>query len=180
VATDSPTRIAWDSNIVIDALEKEKSARYQWVKPLILDAEASKLIIVLSSVCIAETCRVDGKDMHLNNETVRDFFDRSYLELYAADRAICLVARDIRTKYDIDGADSIHLATAIVAGVSIFLTNDGDSVRQRNKKKNPTPVLPLDQKLTSASGVLRVLTPKLYEEMLKTTANPMFAKPEQK
>jgi predicted nucleic acid-binding protein len=165
--------VAWDSNVVIDCLEKEKSARYEWVKPILLDAEADKVAIVISSIAIAETTRIDGRDMHIENKVVQDFFDEPYIDLHAAHRAIALIAREIRTHYDVDGADSIHLATAVFNDVPVFLTNDGDSKRQRNKKKNPTPLLPLDKLIVIKSGHLRVMTPKQYDEMARDAAQPL-------
>ena len=155
-------------------LGKGKIRADEWVKPLLDDAEKKKLILVVSSIAIAETCRIDGKDVAIADEVVRDFFDREYIALYAADRAISEIARDIRCKHEIDGADSIHLATAVFAGVSIILTNDGDSKRQRNKKKNPTPLLPLDKLLTSGGQPLRILTPKAFDEMRRLEVNPLM------
>lgn len=176
MATNSPKRLAWDSNVVIDSLEKEKSNRYQWVKPLIVDADDGKLVIIISSIAVAETCRIDGKDMRIENDIIRDFFDRTYVELYSADRAVAEIAREIRTQHNVDGADSLHIATAIRAGVGVMLTNDGDSTRQKNKKKNPTPLLPLDKKLISDGKPLRIMTPQQYQQILRDDSQPMFAK----
>ena len=168
------TKIAWDSNIVIDCLQK-KQPRYQWISPMLLEAEAGNLLIVISAISIMETTRIDGKEVHEHDDLVTAFFDKPYVELHAGHRKIAEIARAIRIKHDVDGADSIHLATAAITDTQIFLTNDGDAQRQRNKGKNPTPLLPHDGKIKIPSGVLRIMTPESYDKMCQTAAHPIYA-----
>lgn len=142
---------------------------------MLKEAEAGSLLIVLSSLSIMETTRIDGKAIHEHDGIIKAFFDKPYIDLHACDRKIAEAARGIRIKHDVDGADSIHLATASLTETTIFLTNDGDALRQRNKGKNPTPLLPHDGKIKTPSGILRIMTPESYDKMCQTAAHPIYA-----
>lgn len=168
VAGNQGNKIAWDSTVIIDCLQK-KVGRYEWVEPLIKEAESDGLMIVVSALALAEAFRVDGQPATDDLQIIESFFDRPYIYPESATTHIGKIARDLRRDYGIDGIDAMHVATAIGTGCEFFLTNDGEA------RKKKTPLLPLDGKIPiDGSRFLRVMTPKQYQEMKTNAAMPLF------
>lgn len=168
MATNQLPRVAWDSVVVIDFLD-QKAGRYSFILPIAKDAENGKLMIVVSTMAIAETLHL-GHLKPDEEQIIFDFFERPYVHREAAGLFVCEQARDIRRAHPVDGADSIHLATAALLDVPFFLTNDGESKR---KKK---PLLPLDKKIIMANKQpLRIMTPEDYDKIQRLAAAPLLA-----
>jgi predicted nucleic acid-binding protein len=135
-------------------------------------AEAGELLIVVSTMAIAETYKIDGETPDGAKRIIQEFFDRKWIDPVAAGRRVAEVAAEIRRGHGIKGADSIHVATALVTRCPILLTDDG-----RDKSKKHT-LLPLDGLLALDGDPLRIMTPEDYHAMRVAEVNPIFAKPE--
>ena len=119
---------------------------------------------------IAETLRLTGT-LSADQETIiSDFFERPFVHRESVGLFIAERARDIRRKYEVDSADSIHIATAAQTNSQFFLTYDG--TKRRNKK----PLLKLDQQIFLADGSpLRIVTPEEYDNIQRLKAQPLVA-----
>lgn len=162
-------QIAWDSCIVIHFLE-QTPGHFPVIFPIAKDAEDKKLKIVVSMLTIAETLRITGK-LSVDQETIiSDFFERPFIHREAVGLFIAERARDIRRKYEVDSADSIHIATAAQTNSQYFLTYDG------TKRRNKSPLLKLDQQILLADGSpLRIITPEDYDNIQRLKAQPLLA-----
>jgi hypothetical protein len=169
VTNNQAQKIAWDSCVVIDSLQKTPG-RYVHIRPLILDAEADKLIVVVSAMAIVETIRVDGHAPPADLKIIEDFFDNPWVHPEAAGVKIAKIARDVRRAHKVDGIDAVHIATALATDAPVFLTTDGVA------KKKKTPLLPLDN-LISIDGkpALRIRTPEQHQKVLFAAAAPLLA-----
>ena len=164
---NKPLQVAWDSTVIIDCLQK-KEDRYQWIRPLVQDAEAEKLKIVVSSFSVAEAFKVDGVEPPEDMRLIQEFFDFTWVRSEGSGIPVMEKARDLRRQFNIDGIDAVHVATAVYTNTPFFLTNDGEG------RKKKTPLLPLDNQIPIEGGYLRVMTPKQYHDMRVIEANPIF------
>lgn len=168
--SNQPTRIAWDTTVVIDCLQK-KAGRYEWIKPLILEAEEGNIMIVVSSMAMTETFKINGVAPEDELRIIEGFFDRTYIHPESTSTHIAEISRSLRRQYPLEAIDSIHIASAVGTNCPYLLTNDGDNPK---KKK---PILPLDRKIPIKDGVLRIMTPRQYHEMMVAEANPILRIP---
>ena len=159
--------IAWDSTVTIDCVSK-RVGRYQWIQPLIVRAEAGELMVVVSTMAIMETFKIQGETTENADRIIQEFFDRKWIDPVAAGRKVAEVAARTRRDHGIKGIDSIHVATALVTKTDVLLTDDG-----RNSDKKNT-LLPLDGLISLDGRVLRIMTPEKYHHMKVAAANPLF------
>lgn len=161
--------MAWDSVVVIDCLEK-RVGRYEFISPLIKEAEAKELTVVVSTMAQTETQRFAGSQPEDEIRIIDEFFDREWVHPEDMGSAIAKIARDICIKHKIEHRDAVHIATAKFRHCPIFLTNDGMA------KKKRAPLLPLDGKILLSDGTpLRIMTPQQYMEMTPLEGKPLFA-----
>lgn len=170
MAANADQRMAWDSCVIIDCLQK-KVGRYEFIRPLVEQAEAKDLMIVVSAaMAVAETFKITGHPPEDEVREIEAFFDRPWVHPEDAGSAIGKIARDLRRAYGIDGADALHIATAVFTSCPVFLTNDGVSPKKK------TPLLPLDNQIKLADGtLLRIMTPEQYHKMRVAAENPLLA-----
>jgi predicted nucleic acid-binding protein len=138
-ADDAPIQY-WDSQMYISFLTKKPSTRVEVVRQLMRDAswKPPKVRPVGSQLIRAEVINHPNDDP-AHTQIIDEFFlaARSIVRFYDLNRQIASVSRDLMATYRIDGLtvpDSIHLATAIVAGADVFFTYDGykDNERRRS------------------------------------------------
>jgi len=145
----------------------KQSAHFPVIFPIAKNAQEKKVLIIVSTVTIAETLRLDGPPSVDQEQIISDFFDRPFVHREAAGIFVAEKARDIRRKHHVDSADAIHLATAIITNSPFFMTYDGTRKR---------PLLGLDQKLALNNGQpLRIVTPEEYDEIQRKLAQPLIA-----
>ncbi len=162
--------IAWDSCVIIDSLQKKE--RYEFVRPMIKEAEDGDLMVVVSTMAMAETYRIDGCPPEDEVRIIEEFFDRKWVHPEEAGSAIAKIARDLCRDHGIVNPDAVHVATAKFTNCKVFLTRDG--VRKRRNKEAP-PLLPLDGKILLADGTpLRIMTPQQYMETAALVGKPLF------
>ena len=122
--------VAWDSCIVIDAIQKEAS-RYPEISPMLRKAEADNLLIVLSTASIAEILYLKelsakGISQEDQNDMIQKWLDNPYIVKRAADLEVCTKAAEIRRVHgSITPVDSIILSTAVLHNVDALVTYDG-------------------------------------------------------
>jgi predicted nucleic acid-binding protein len=76
-------------------------------------------------------CRT--KPLRDRNEVLLSRYDElleaERLQLLTVSRAVIDQATELRARYGLKAPDSIHIATAVVAGADVFLTGDGELAR---------------------------------------------------
>ena len=134
------TLIAWDTMVIIDCLQKT-AGQYQFIDPLVKEAEDEKLMVVVSVMAIAETYKLNGRTTEEAVHIIDDFFVLPWVHPEDAGQAIAKSAAQLCRDYGIVNPDATHVATAKFTNCTVFLTRDG--VRKRRNKKDNPPLLPL-------------------------------------
>src|SRR5262249_2514454 len=119
-------RVYWDSCVFIDRLQRSPD-KIVVLEELTDAARAAKLIIVASTLCIAETVKIGTGDAgsKSQSESIFKFFENPWIELVQVDFEIAKLAHEISRDYGVKPADAIHVATAIKAKVEVLHTYDG-------------------------------------------------------
>ena len=139
---------------------------------MILAGEDGGLLIVVSSMAIAETLKADGATPEEDQKIIDAFFDQKYVAQVTAGGKIGRLSADLRRAHDLAGMDAVHVATAVWSRTPILLTNDGQAKRKKQ------PLLPLDKKIMGRDGQpLRIMTPQDYHAMQVAAAHPLFRSP---
>ena len=113
-----------DSCIFIELLQKNNEIRYEACKALIDLAKANGLKIVTSAITIIE---VNGPKPRTEEQSrkILDFFQNSYINVYAVDRRIAECAHVLVQKHSLTNLDAIHVATASLSKSNVLYTYDG-------------------------------------------------------
>jgi len=175
VPADNRVRIAWDSCVIIDCLQKDLAGEYKHIQPIVERAEKNEFVVVVSSAyATAETYKVNGVNLEEQHKIIDDFYERPWVHSEDAGQAIGKIAAGLRIKHGIYAADSIHIATAVFTECSFFLTRDNGKIKKK------TSLLALDGEIMLPSGIaLRVMTPKSYDDMRIKEAFPLTAQTSQ-
>lgn len=156
-----------DSCVIFDCL-MPKSKYYNHVEPLIREAEADNLHIISSVLCRAEVYLVRGRSPKKSAQIIESFFNQEYVHNYAVDERIAMKAVEIRRNANLETADAIHLATAVVLKCQAFLTRDGDG--KKAKKGQKKTILELRDDL---SAQIEILTPEEFFDYLSSETKQM-------
>jgi predicted nucleic acid-binding protein len=139
-------RVAWDTTVIIDALEGEalearadgNAPSAPWwpeIKPIYNNAEQGNLEIVVSEVSVAEACKItsvqaEGVSIEDAESMVQEFFDNEFIIRVPAD---CLeselAARFIRD-HKLETCDAIIAATALIHEADTLYSRDGKKKRR--------------------------------------------------
>ena len=116
--------------------EKDKVEKCMGVVKL---AEDGELILVTSALTLTEVVCLKGLPRlpEQSEEKLKDFFEQEFLSVRTVDRVIADKARQLVWKYNLKPKDSIHVATALQLGLSIFDTFDDDLIALDGKLGNP-------------------------------------------
>jgi predicted nucleic acid-binding protein len=122
-----------DTNIVIFAVESREPWSSQ-LRPLFNEFDRGSIRGVTSELTVAEAL---AKPIALRDEFQLEGFNElfapdSVLELLPVDRAVLMLAAQIRGKLKLKLLDAIHVATARLARCDRFLTQDGRLGRTLN------------------------------------------------
>lgn len=127
--------IAWDSCIIIDAIQKHPE-KYPDIQQMIIKAEAGELSIVISSISLAEVryCKelnAQGVTQNNQDKLISRWFDNSYVIKRVADVGICGLAASLGRQYpdNLTPLDSIILSTAIDRKAKTLVTYDDNNGR---------------------------------------------------
>lgn len=126
------SKVYWDSCCFIGLLQDEAD-KSPALTHLTQQAAANELIIVTSTLAIAEVCKLPDTGTQPEEQTRRvlDFFENPYIVVRTLDRAIAERANRISRDTGIRPLDAVHVATGILAGCDVFYTYDG---KKKSKK----------------------------------------------
>jgi predicted nucleic acid-binding protein len=107
----------WDAGVFCSFFNARfEPARASIVRALLEDAEAGRIVIVTSTVSLAEVLKVDREHplTKASEDKIVAFFEKPYIRLVSADRLICEAARQLIWRHSaLEYKDAIHLASAI-------------------------------------------------------------------
>ena len=124
LAFDTPLWIHW----------VEQNRRFlPAVAPLVKDLAGGRIVVVTSILAMVEILTgVFAKGDELRARRYRDLFDGTEgIVVLEVDRAIGEGAARLRARYGLRTPDAIHLATAVAARASAFVTTDRRLARVR-------------------------------------------------
>lgn len=122
-------RVALDSNTLIYAVEQVQGF-YPLVRPLFEQAEQGRVRFVASELLIAEVLvrperEADAELLALYDLALGPGDDATgWIETVPVSRAVLRRTARVRASYGLKTPDAIHAATALLAGVDEFVTND--------------------------------------------------------
>jgi len=128
----------WDTTCFLGWLKNEPD-KVDECRGIIQACENDKLKIVTSTLTLAEVLylRPNAKIPKEESETIRAFFDHSYIITVPLDRMIAEKAQDLIWEYGIKSKDAVHAASAIFSRVKILDTFDPDFNVMDNKIGTP-------------------------------------------
>ena len=120
----SGLRRYWDSCNFISLIAEDEADRAEICQHILEDAEAGRLVIITSTLTIAEVIRMRGKPMLTEDEetTIGKFFLHSYILMYDVTRVVAENARQLARRYGLRPNDSVHLSTALLSDADVFET----------------------------------------------------------
>jgi predicted nucleic acid-binding protein len=129
----------WDSCLFIEAVQKTDPARLDCLIDLIHKAKRKELRIITSAYTITEVNKLD--DLAKVSGTLRDeqsrmilsFFENQYIYIRPVTRQVAELAHGFTCSHGLKNADAIHVATAILAKVTVLYTWDGSGKQRRGK-----------------------------------------------
>ena len=125
-------RVYFDTNVFIYFMDGKASYLEQCL-PLFQAVEAGRITGVSGELVIAELL---VKPMSINDmigaQKARAFFDDGFFQAIPHDRDMLELAAHIRATQKLYMIDAVHVATAIKAGCSHFITND-EQIAERAK-----------------------------------------------
>ncbi len=148
---NDPPAVYWDACCFIARIKREKG-RIEDVEQLTSLAENDKLLIVTSTITIAEVLQEPKISLPRDDGfiSIKDYFQHPWIILRAVDRRTAEAAADIRRSYEgLKLPDAIHLATAARWSIKAFHTYDDR-------------LLPKDGKI--GTPPLRIITPRYPED----------------
>lgn len=105
----------WDACVFLAWLKEEQDNLVQ-CEAALREAEAGKLIIVTSTLTLAETLYLVKGEMPVSPETrekVRSFFENDYILMAELDRPTGELAQDVVWDHNVRHKDAVHVATAV-------------------------------------------------------------------
>jgi len=129
----------WDACAFLGWL-KEEPDKVAECRQVIEEARSGTLEIVTSSLTLAEVLWLKGKDPIPveDRRKVRRFFLSTWILLWEVDRQVAERAQDVVWDHTVRPKDSIHVATALVAGAEQLDTFDGPLIALDGKIGPPT------------------------------------------
>jgi len=123
-----PERVYWDSCVFISCIE-QTPGRFPILKTIIRDAQAGSLVLVASTLVIAEVVKLNGSTESEQQQAkrIRDFFENDYIEVRTVDRLTAELAVKISREHGLKPPDAIHVATAILHECDCLQTYDGET-----------------------------------------------------
>lgn len=153
----SPRLVAWDTCILIDAIQKTPD---QWnsIAPMINLAQVGDLKIVLSTVSVAECHYLkhladQGADQQEQNNLIEKWLEHSFLVKRSADMGTCKIAAEVLrfTRGKLSSSDAIIVATAIRHRAGTLVTYDNTKGQSLIAQDGKIP--------DGKGGTLRICTP---------------------
>jgi len=138
----SSRRVVWDTCIVIDAIQKT-AGRWHLLEPILQEAQAGQVQIVVSEVTVAETThfRKTTETIEAQVKMIRAWFENPYIIRRPVYPAISELAARIGRVHGVKRAtDTIVLATALHDHVPLLHTFDDNLVALDGKLGGSPPL----------------------------------------
>lgn len=149
-------RVYWDSCCFIDWIENRRADRIAMLRSVIDAAINDEVVIVASTLALAEVVRCNGNEplSDEDDERIKRFFNASrYIEMRVMDRRVAAKAREIHRETlanlgpyspKVPLSDCIHIATALLSGCSVLHTFDEKHLLKANNRFG-APKLPIER-----------------------------------
>jgi predicted nucleic acid-binding protein len=134
-------KVYWDSNCFLCLLQEEAGAPR--CDQVLQDAQDGKIIIVTSSLTLAEVLKMKGKVPipKEQQDTVVNFFLSEYIVVRNATRKTSELARDLIWNHGIDFKDAIHVASALENKLTMMHTFDNGLIRKSGLVGTPRLII---------------------------------------
>lgn len=108
------------------AFLKEEPGNVELCQEVIGEASKGEVLIVTSTLSIAEVLWVKGKEKipEKDRQLVRDFFRHEWIFVHEVDRKIAHSAQDVVWDYNVRPKDAVHVATAMAVEADCLDTFD--------------------------------------------------------
>jgi predicted nucleic acid-binding protein len=128
----------WDACAFLGLLRAE-SDKLEECRKVIAEAQSGNLVIVTSTLTLAEVLWLKGKDPipEADREKVRKFFRHAWIVMRELDRATAEQAQEVVWQHGVKPKDAVHVATALRSGVEQLDTFDGPLITLSGKVGNP-------------------------------------------
>jgi predicted nucleic acid-binding protein len=116
----------WDANAFLGWLRAEPD-KADACRAVIGEAQAGRVLIVTSTLTLAEVLWLKGKDPipEADRDAIRAFFRHEWIALVQLDRAVGEFAQEVVWKNGIRPKDAVHVASALRSDVVSLDTFDG-------------------------------------------------------
>ncbi len=128
----------WDSNCFLAYLQEE-DGRADRCSDVLLLAERGEIGIVTSVFTLTEVLRLRPRDAlpAERRATVEAFFNRPSIRTMMLTRRISEAARDLVWDHGVHPRDSVHVASALAAGVDVLNTFDAALIGNSGRIGSP-------------------------------------------
>lgn len=125
---DNPKVVCWESNCFCAWFNKE-AGRYDVCNAIIEDAKKRQVRLYTSYITLVEVVKIRNEYPSEAEDAITEFFRNPYITLVAVDWAVTRISRDLIRRFKhLQGADAIHLATAIRIKADVLHTYDHDDL----------------------------------------------------
>ncbi len=104
-------------------------------------AERNEVVIVTSAFTLCELGKLDTPGKPIlpvdQEKLISRFFMNDFVLVVQVDRRVANLSREIIRLGGIQGKDAVHIASAVVAGVSVLHTYDGAMIKKDQQIGNP-------------------------------------------
>lgn len=124
--SNKPLRVYWDSCVYIDCIQQTPD-RHTLLESIIEQAKNGDIVLVASTLVLAEVVKLDAPDATAEEEAKRilRFFENDFIKVRNVTRRIAEHAADMVRVYSIKPPDAIHVATALAGKCVSLQTYDG-------------------------------------------------------
>lgn len=127
---------AWDSVVVLDFLEGTQRSADHNLLDIVANEEHEGRRILVSRLCTAEVAFFgDNRNNPAAEISIVDFFKSEAIMIAELTEEIAAIARGLVRDFRFDGADAVHVATAVYHGASLIETFDDRMLRRGNDMK---------------------------------------------
>lgn len=132
----------WDSDAFIGWLAGEPDKVHE-CRGVIRAAEKGELRIVTSSLTLTEVIKLKRKPAlgREHEQTINEFFKHEWIVVRQLDRFTAEYARELVWEHNFDPKDSIHVATAVRAGIPHLDTFDAKLIKRSGKIGDPPIII---------------------------------------
>lgn len=160
-----PELVYLDTCVFIELLQQNNPLRFDSCEELRLRAMKNELVIVTSSVTIAEVIKLPALTVlpKEQSEKILKFFENPYINVRGCDRATAEYAHNLSNTYGLTPLDAIHVSTAVRSKASVLYTYDDKKGKRKgligHSEKIGTPPLRIEKPPNPDLGTL--LDPKV-------------------